>query len=184
MSVIERNNCLIAKEWSRQMPGYVMAYRAVLSACVLLVSLLIAACGVSTPATGSPSAIDELRITVTRYDYTVSPPNATTLFNYVTGDSATIRAVQNDLLTIPIVNPNANFNCPAGLRTYESYMLDFLDNGTGLSSEHASVNLTGCPFWTMLSASGRTVRLGATTNFWDRLRQATGAPVPASGYYP
>lgn len=145
------------------------------SACALLLGSLLAACGTSAPL-DSPPAADELRVNVTRFNTVASPPASAVVFLTTTTDPSTIRAVQADLQDIPLIKPNESLNCSTNGPVYYSYTLTFSSNGVVV--EQAAAQAPACPIWTITTSRGSAHRFEVSTQFWTRLRQETGAPLP------
>jgi hypothetical protein len=120
--------------------------RQFISLTLAFLCALAARGSTASPADTPPPAADALAIDVTLHRFI--PPSQISqqvVFSTEITDATKIAAVQSALLRVPLSTPNATYNCPAGLPTYDSY--DFRLSEHGAFAEEALVDATGCEVW-------------------------------------
>jgi hypothetical protein len=139
----------------------------------------LAGCG-QTSSPGAPISADTLVIRVVQHTITPHTPQPATdkeseVFSRIIDDSSAIAQVQSLITSMTVVSPTAVFNCPNSSLQYYSYDLRFFRASRLV--EEAAVDVTECQF---LKVNQNSIRCCPTSDFWARLHQATGAPVPSS----
>jgi hypothetical protein len=158
--------------------GYRCLWRC--NSLVLAVLCAVAACGeTAPPADTPPPPADALAIDVTLHRFI--PPSQTSqqvVFSTEVTDATTIARVQAALLTVPLSEPDASYNCPTGLPTYDSYQFRFTEHGA--FAEEATIDATDCEVWHIRTQRGTVVRLLPLDGFWTGLHKLTGVPLPVN----
>jgi hypothetical protein len=147
-----------------------------------LVALLVAsftACGRPVPATSATSLFSTDALYVEVMQHVTSPYQDSSIFSRTIRDETTIAQVRQDIASVTIVSPNALFGCPIGLPQHFIYTLKFYQAVRLV--EVVTIDATDCEFIQVkdAGADAATVRCCPGSDFWTRLQQATGAPLPA-----
>jgi hypothetical protein len=103
---------------------------------------------------------------------------APTVFAGTIRDSAPIARVRQAIASVAVSSPDATFNCPTYWLPYYSYSIQFFHDGKAV--EDVSIDATACEFISVRDAdkAAVTTRCCPGSDFWTRLQQATGAPLP------
>jgi hypothetical protein len=110
--------------------------------------------------------------------HVATPYQDQSVFSRTMRDEATMAQVWQDIASVTIVSPNALFSCPIGLPQHFIYTLEFYLAARLV--EVVTIDAMDCEFIKVKDAgTGATVeRCCPGSDFWMRLQQATGAPLP------
>lgn len=106
------------------------------------------------------------------------PVKSVAIFQKTISDPQKVQQIYQEITSLHQVKGNENYNCPAGLPTYNVFKMSFFQQGKLIVQ--ATNSVTGCPFWVVKVASnGNSSQYCCTPDaLWSQWHQEFGLPTP------
>jgi hypothetical protein len=142
-----------------------------------LIGGLLMAIVLLLPQQVDASKLDTVTIIVKRVS---DGPSATSsiIFQKTIHNPQKVQQIYQEITSLHQVKPGENYNCPAGLPTYNVFNMDFFQQSKVIVQ--ATNSLTACAFWEIKGASDRNSNNYCCTSdtLWRQWHQELGIPAP------